>query len=87
MVKLCSWSCLGWFNIFGGGSERPKTDKYVRPFNISSEQHIKLSSDARLLVDQNRSCTSKGKIKINNDKVSLAKLQSYMEKNLDADLV
>lgn len=86
-VKLCSWSCLGLMNLFGGGNERPKTDRFIRPFSISSVPHVKLASDARLIRDQQLSHTAKGKCKINTDKVALAKLKAYMEKNLDSELV
>ena len=86
VLKFCSLSCLSGC-LFGGGDEAPKSERYIRPFSISSVQHVKLASDARLLCDQNLSHTSKGKSKINTDRVPLAKLKAYMEKNMDSEMV
>ncbi len=88
------WSCLGFFADLcdlGGGTERPKTEPRVRPFAISSVQHVKLASNARLMQDQDLAETKiKGKnhgTAINREEVPVEQLSAYIESNLDEELV
>lgn len=94
--SLLKWSCLGGLCGGGGGSDGDgysnennikAESRFMRPFSISSVQHVKLANDAPLIKDQNLTKTKKGKNPINQDKVPLSKLKVYIEKNFDAELV
>lgn len=83
--SLCSWSCLNLMNWCGGGDagekeeDRPKAERFIRPFSINSNAKVKLANDARLYQDQTLSHTSKNKNKICTERVALDQLQSYLE--------